>query len=273
LTEGESFQKEFSDALINTTVVVAIVSPQALRGMIDRHVEQTDNLLVEWILALYCKNHPEQSRVRKIYPVMLSDLRSDGSQVTLFDSAEMNQLPDTRPVASVEDAIRLLQSNRVKVSDNDLSMMRTWTTKWIVIELLKNLGNRTWEIDTIKTSIAEVISSKVGNLVLEESANNSAVSKGAPDPAPAVETAYNPTVTMSDSFPQMPFDQLPVEAIGQLLKSKQMTKYVELFEEEEIDGMVLSTVTAEQLTEIGVKSIHVQKLMKLIEQWRQGDYH
>lgn len=63
LRKGRNFQEEFVTSLINTLVVVPIVSRNALerlsKSKFDPNVE--DNMLIEWIISLECLNSAHTS--------------------------------------------------------------------------------------------------------------------------------------------------------------------------------------------------------------------
>ena len=62
--KGRNFRDTFVEALVNSTVVVPIISNSALRKMRNHDPEKEDNVLVEWILALECMKHVDLYKVR-----------------------------------------------------------------------------------------------------------------------------------------------------------------------------------------------------------------
>lgn len=142
LQEGRSFQNDFSKALVNSIVVVPILSHHALLRMVDHDVTKEDNLLIEWLMALECFNSP-QSRVSKILPIIFGDRDStDDQKILSFFAADScyQRIPSVVPTASIQRAKQFLQSNGLTPSAN----FDEYTVETIVTELSKFLSFLTW---------------------------------------------------------------------------------------------------------------------------------
>ncbi|MFN9905851.1 MAG: hypothetical protein ACK56F_06950, partial [bacterium] len=68
LEGGNNFQDGFVAALLKSTMVVTVLSADALDRMIEHDESEVDNLLLEWISALACK---DVGVVEKIFPVVM----------------------------------------------------------------------------------------------------------------------------------------------------------------------------------------------------------
>jgi hypothetical protein len=67
LQDGEDFRESFVTSLLQSKIVVPIVTVEALKRMIHHNPAQVDNLLLEWILALhFC----ESSSGLKVIPIV-----------------------------------------------------------------------------------------------------------------------------------------------------------------------------------------------------------
>jgi hypothetical protein len=53
LQDGEDFRESFVSSLLQSKIVVPVVTVEALKRMIHHNLAQIDNLLLEWILALH----------------------------------------------------------------------------------------------------------------------------------------------------------------------------------------------------------------------------
>jgi hypothetical protein len=70
LQVGDRFDKSFSKALCNSTVITPIVSIEALHRMAEHDPSTVDNVLLEWILSLECCSN-KASRVLAVYPILI----------------------------------------------------------------------------------------------------------------------------------------------------------------------------------------------------------
>jgi len=130
LQNGEAFDRAFAKALINSTIIVPVVSNETLRDMTDHNAAKCDNVLLEWILALQCLRSPG-SRVKAVYPILIGDITAsaDGTDQdvgSLFPPKEkfddngaprkqhlIEMLSDIVPTKTIEAANALLRENGV----------------------------------------------------------------------------------------------------------------------------------------------------------------
>ena len=68
LQDGQNFQEAFGEALIHSTIVVPVLSLDALQRMRTHDPNADDNLLIEWMLAMECLRSAV-SRVKLITPL------------------------------------------------------------------------------------------------------------------------------------------------------------------------------------------------------------
>jgi len=92
LQAGRSFVKDFAFALMNTYVIVPIITPNALKRMKggpDFKPDVTDNVLLEWILALHVV---EIDPSKRIYPIMMGNLNPVTGKREPFDWDSLDHL-------------------------------------------------------------------------------------------------------------------------------------------------------------------------------------
>ena len=138
---GHQFQNTFGKALVNSIVLVPILCTTALQKMLPHDATREDNVLIEWILALECKQDPTHSKMRGICPLMFGERKVDGSVGDLFTEEIIDRLPEIIPIASIAVARRLLEENDVVVS----SSLATRTVRGVVKEIIKYIGLKGWE--------------------------------------------------------------------------------------------------------------------------------
>ena len=164
LTTGKSFQEEFAKSLIQSTIVVPIVSCEALQRMVQHDPTIEDNVMVEWIIAYYAHiatnrttenaaiSRPSSAierghdvtavtipRVKRIIPIMIGATTPNNSTPSsIFASGIIQQLPSIlHPTASIALARRLLLKHSIPFDEDD---MRTLTVKMVVERIIQNLG-------------------------------------------------------------------------------------------------------------------------------------
>jgi hypothetical protein len=60
LQEGRDFSKDFINALVHSSMIVPIMSVDAIRRMVSHNASMVDNVLLEWMLALECYREYEE---------------------------------------------------------------------------------------------------------------------------------------------------------------------------------------------------------------------
>jgi hypothetical protein len=91
LQNGRDFRGDFAKALIESAVILPIVSMAALDRLISHDVEKVDNLLVEWILAIICYSQANSSK--RIFPFMLGRFDVNTGKRKRFDFSVFEQMP------------------------------------------------------------------------------------------------------------------------------------------------------------------------------------
>ena len=135
LRDGENFKEAFARALAKSSVVVPIISREALGRMLQglHRPDAEDNLLIEWILSIECLASP-LSRVQKILPVVFDrpSTLPPFAVGSFFAAAGLwDLLSEAVPSASLARAAALLKANGID--------MRTETTRLTVKEIVGQL--------------------------------------------------------------------------------------------------------------------------------------
>ena len=153
LKEGQQFQDEYGKALVNSTILVPIVSADALQKLTYHNTKEEDNVLIEWMLALECMKDQPHSKIRAIYPLLFGTRTADGSVGDLFAEGIIDKLPDIVPTASIEIAKTLLGANGVAES----SFLSECTVRSVANKFSKNLGDKGWENFSARKSSDKII--------------------------------------------------------------------------------------------------------------------
>ena len=138
---GDRFDKRFVKAMINTTVVVPIVSMEALDRMQSTKFSPDipDNVMMEWVIAQYCIAH-SKGNVRAVIPLMFGPRTSTGVEseedmIGIFSSAKrLLSLSDAIPHATLAAARAHLGDNGIGMADDDA--FHAQTVSQIVDKLL-----------------------------------------------------------------------------------------------------------------------------------------
>ena len=112
LQKGELFDEAFARALTHTTIVVPIVSVDALTKMLENDGTWVDNVLLEWILSMETLSaastggNGNSGGVKAIYPIFLGDVtvspETSSTEVGAFSSSDIkDKLPDVVPAATI----------------------------------------------------------------------------------------------------------------------------------------------------------------------------
>lgn len=127
---------------MRSSVFTPIISADALRKMTiindSNCLTLEDNVLIEWICALQCINHP-QCQLKKILPVVFGS-RSTGDIGNLFAEGIIDRLPHVIPTACMNVAGRLLASQNIDVTGEIASL----NVNQVVKQLLKYLSFLAW---------------------------------------------------------------------------------------------------------------------------------
>lgn len=135
---------DFTAALINSSVVMPILSKAALERMRDAtakdRAQRPDNLLVEWILAIECFNN-SASRVERVFPLVFGARDAFDSIGDLFADGIVDQIPDAVPTATIEHVRTVMGACNITPS-NDLS---SYTVQSVVKQLTNFLFFPAWD--------------------------------------------------------------------------------------------------------------------------------
>jgi hypothetical protein len=71
LQDGEDFRESFVSSLLQSKIIVPVITAEALKRMIHHNPSQIDNLLLEWILAIHL------SSVSKVFPLVFGSYSLD----------------------------------------------------------------------------------------------------------------------------------------------------------------------------------------------------
>ncbi len=93
LQDGRNFRDDFGKSLAYSTVVVPIISYEALLRMMKHDPTTVDNVLVEWILALCCEAEMINRENKRIFPVMMGKMDMNIGRRKRLDFREFDQLP------------------------------------------------------------------------------------------------------------------------------------------------------------------------------------
>lgn len=294
LQMGRQIQGDLVRAIMNTHIVLPVVSSDALMRMKDHDPTVVDNVLLEWIIALNCYKHVD-CIINKILPVLFGT-RTEGVVGSLFNERTVDSLPDYQPTATMELAFSLLSEHRVSIKDD----VRNLTVRDILNRLLQFMCVLAWKETENATLIARVAETLVEGLAepllnsvpdngsaLGDAATVSATASD-PDPAPLRESP--PAMDSSaakEAEELIPLEKLSVEQVGYLLFHIDLAMYVADFKNNRVDGEALSlSETTDDLKEglvivsilftiyinvlirrviaVGVsKGIHAKKILKL----------
>ena len=123
LPAGCSFQVDFANCLITTSVVCPIISKNTF-DTIKTDPSQVDNVLLEWCLAIECYDYRRKGkcRVAHVYPIFRFDVFPKKGIDVVLDG-----LSNEKPLATIAVAEALLQQSGITPS----SSLKTRTIKQI----------------------------------------------------------------------------------------------------------------------------------------------
>jgi len=122
LQKGEAFDSAFAKALVNSTVVVPLMSASALSNMTKHDAQCCDNVLLEWLITSECmKAKGANTLIRACYPIFIGNITESAvgtGQVIgdFFASGILSELPTCTPTATIRMAKKLLLENNVTPS-------------------------------------------------------------------------------------------------------------------------------------------------------------
>ena len=143
LQKGKEFDREFAKALVNSSVVIPIVSEDALYRMSHEfNPASCDNVLLEWMTTLELMHSQSgKSKVQLACPIMIGHIEQtadmyDGIIEDLFKSENYLNLPSVVPSKTIEVAKALLRDNDITPSGE----FDNYTVKSFVEAFLKLNG-------------------------------------------------------------------------------------------------------------------------------------
>ena len=170
LLNGRRFDKDFANSLVRSTVIMPIVSADALDRLLKHNADNIDNLLVEWIVSLACYAD-EKARTKSVFPVLFGARSVDGvsGEVTvqnLFSSGIVDSIPDITPTATLRFAEEILLDQGISFAKEKFFSQ---TLKSITNEMLKYLSCLSWKlpshrvVESAVSSALEVLRSHVSD--------------------------------------------------------------------------------------------------------------
>ena len=208
LPVGARFDVEFSKALINSKIVVPIVSFDALERLTNDKflADEVDNVLVEWLLAVECQKLTMENpaiavKVEKIIPVFLGEVSvsvgGDKDDIAaLFAKGQqgrIDDLSDEIPAATIKFVREMLELNDLQPSQK--SKLGTYSVKaFVQTEIITMNGVLAWYQDSreLFNSTAKIVSDQVDTILRQHATS----SKSKPLlVAPQSPTAAAPTAT------------------------------------------------------------------------------
>ena len=151
LRDGRNFVDDFGRSLINSRIVVPVVSSDALDRMRKHDPYHTDNVLMEWLMAIECF-HSASSKVMRVLPMLFGKRDSNSDAIgNLYQEGALDEMPDIHPRETVRCALRLLQANGVEPRMG----VSTYTVRSILMELKTILGYCTWTAESSSLVVAE----------------------------------------------------------------------------------------------------------------------
>eukprot|EP01038_Epipyxis_sp_PR26KG_P012515 gene12515-16785_t len=178
-------------ALINSSVIIPIISKDALQRIVNHNPNEIDNVLIEWITALECfqinncrnsqgqgyndnnnnidnnnnnnNNNHGKVRLARIFPIMFGDVSQNASLISnLFSDGILDKVPDIIPIMSINKVVELMNENGLQPRSN----ISQRTIKTIIQELISCLGFGVWTMnESNNESVINVCTEKIVNVV------------------------------------------------------------------------------------------------------------
>ena len=125
---------DFRKALLNSTILVPILSTTALQRMLTHNPEKEDTVLIDWVLALACVQDPIHSKRRGIYP----RLPTDAEEVTVKKENIDTSLSDNNLMCAT--ALQTVSSHKPKEEGNLWEMLAENCFEELEEELIQDNG-------------------------------------------------------------------------------------------------------------------------------------
>eukprot|EP01041_Mallomonas_annulata_P005179 gene5179-10358_t len=137
---GRPYQRDFALAMTRSSVIVPIVSYEALQRMVYHDDSKVDNVLVEWLSMQLCAERPDRCSVRFVMPILFGKRNSSSTLIidNLFADPIIERLPNTIPTATIAIAVLLLRDIGV-LTETEVIESSKWTVRNIVNGLMKFL--------------------------------------------------------------------------------------------------------------------------------------
>jgi hypothetical protein len=162
MKHGHRMDQEFFSALLRSSVMVPLVSMNALQRMMNIKPANIDDVLVEWLTAVVFNRFPLHFQrlvsLRKILPVVSKEL--DGTDY--FSVINANMLSESVPTGSCKAVLVLFEQANISLPTEVKQFISTVTVKDIVYGIMR------WkcvEVDKDKDSIQDIASECVTSIV------------------------------------------------------------------------------------------------------------
>jgi hypothetical protein len=166
LEEGRRFDFDFMTAMTNSTVVVPLVSWDALQRMLkvqpNTPDRACDNVLLEWCLAMELL---EQHKLKCVLPIMVGKIEG-GVISNLFASGEKDRLPHI----ICDPEIKKVREYLEKMGWRESARLKTMTIKGVVDSICSCLGIMLWDLQASHGSPVDSASDNTGQFGLFEAA-------------------------------------------------------------------------------------------------------
>jgi GTPase SAR1 family protein len=155
LENGRNYKTDFVKSLAHSSIIVPLLTFDALKRMFTHDANYEDNVLLEWVCALECAKRKDANpalptRVMCIYPVMFGrrDLET-GAVGNLFTSGILKELPDVVPTATLRRAELLLGEigilPKAAANDDRFATKLSYSVREIVSEICSFTGFSAWK--------------------------------------------------------------------------------------------------------------------------------
>ena len=147
LKDGRNFRDDFAVAIVNTTVIVPVISNYALERMQKlTDSSDADNLLIEWSLAAILGDLSSVGAANvRVYPIMLGPIDTTTTTALAevkrlaFQSNDIQTLPEVLPTKTLHVVVSIL--DRLRILEDVMSRLPyDFTTTLTVREVVKKLS-------------------------------------------------------------------------------------------------------------------------------------
>ena len=172
LKDGEQFDKEFARALINSKVILPLITMDCVARFRSHTGKLVDNVLLEWILAHECKQANSHdinlSLVQFVFPVYVGHRKKSNESNSLhiepFDFNLYSQLSDEVPVATIAKAKQILIANGIETFSGQFE---TWTVRSFMAEFMSYKGIVASECKQHRRLVSVIASDVFGNILAQ----------------------------------------------------------------------------------------------------------